>query len=151
MKNNKFNEFIHKLYTPVDKFWELVNIFINRIPEYKIDLNSTDLILLPFYIDEMSCNDFRDILIDYTYTEKHVYIFDYKAELIYYTVFITNKELELQSNNKKLLLQERDSIISKFRDNMLNRIRRSPLSNYSRFYMHISAKDIRKDIKNKSI
>jgi hypothetical protein len=53
----------------------------------------------------MSCNDFRGILIDYTYTEKHVYIFDYKAELIYYTVFITNKELELQSNNKKLLLQ----------------------------------------------
>lgn len=74
------------------------------IVKYKIDLNTTDIGLLPFYIDEMTFINLRDIIIDFPYPNKYVYIFDSKGELIYCSVFTVDEELESQGEDKESLL-----------------------------------------------
>lgn len=153
MNKKNFNVFIYALYLHIVKIWlPSLNVFYKGIVKYKIDLDTTNISLLPFYIDEMTFNNFRDILIDFPYANKHVYILDSKGELIYYSLFTVDKELELQEENIQLLLKERDGCIASLRNHMLiSCIKYNSFFYKSMFYMHISDKDKLKSFLNNKI
>lgn len=113
MNKNKFNGPITMLTLLIDKIFLFFYKILSRLIYgssannfyYKFDLNTTDIDidLLPFYIDEMSLSNFKDIITDFPYSDKYVYVFDSKGELIYFSIFFIKIELESQMEDKKLL------------------------------------------------
>jgi hypothetical protein len=90
----------------------------------------------------MTFSYFRDIINYYPYAFLHIYIFNYKGELISYCTFITNKNLESEEKDKKLLSKERDEAIAKLRNSMLTILDTSYLFKKPIFYMYISKDEL---------
>lgn len=147
MENKKFNGAIVMLFLLVDKIlFRLIYGFSRNKIKYKIDLSTTEFNLLPFYIEEMTYDDFKDIILDYPSRFKYVNIFNSKGEIVSSCELVLYKRLESKGNNKILLSQEDYDCINELRDYIfINCIPHCSFFNPSIFYMYISDKKILND------